>query len=77
QVDFGQSYETNTVTNFVPKVTPNKSNNNQEGISIDGKTVIPNTVNYYKFVLYYSKYKDMVVTDDVHGKGFYMVDDYP
>ncbi|WP_105105321.1 SspB-related isopeptide-forming adhesin [Streptococcus suis] len=77
QVDFGQAYETNTVTNFVPKVTPHKSNTNQEGISIDGKTVLPNTVNYYKIVLDYSQYKDMVVTDDVLAKGFYMVDDYP
>lgn len=77
QVDFGNGYETNTVTNFVPKVTPHKSNTNQEGISIDGKTVLPNTVNYYKIVLDYSQYKDMVVTDDVLAKGFYMVDDYP
>lgn len=77
QVDFGQAYETNTVTNFVPKVTPHKSNTNQEGISIDGKTILPNTVNYYKIVLDYSQYKDMVVTDDVFAKGFYMVDDYP
>ncbi|VTS29929.1 agglutinin receptor [Streptococcus porcinus] len=77
QVDFGQAYETNTVTNFVPKVTPHKSNTNQEGILIDGKTVLPNTVNYYKIVLDYSQYKDMVVTDDVLAKGFYMVDDYP
>ncbi|WP_044672474.1 SspB-related isopeptide-forming adhesin, partial [Streptococcus suis] len=77
QVDFGQAYETNTVTNFVPKVTPHKSNTNQEGISIDGKTVLPNTVNYYKIVLDYSQYKDMVVTDDVLAKGFYLVDDYP
>lgn len=77
QVDFGQAYETNTVTNFVPKVTPHKSNTNQEGISIDGKTVLPNTVNYYKIVLDYSQYKDMVVTDDVLAKEFYMVDDYP
>ncbi|HEL2427805.1 TPA: hypothetical protein TZW76_002132, partial [Streptococcus suis] len=42
-----------------------------------GKTVLPNTVNYYKIVLDYSQYKDMVVTDDVLAKGFYMVDDYP
>ncbi|MFS9142052.1 SspB-related isopeptide-forming adhesin [Streptococcus infantis] len=77
QVDFGQAYETNTVTNFVPKVTPHKSNTNQEGILIDGKTVLPNTVNYYKIVLDYSQYKDMVVTEDVLAKGFYMVDDYP
>lgn len=77
QVDFGQAYETNTVTNYVPKVTPHKSNTNQEGILIDGKTALPNTVNYYKIVLDYSQYKDMVVTDDVLAKGFYMVDDYP
>ncbi|MDQ8807348.1 GbpC/Spa domain-containing protein, partial [Streptococcus ruminantium] len=77
QVDFGQAYETNTVTNFVPKVTPHKSNTNQEGILINGKTALPNTVNYYKIVLDYSQYKDMVVTDDVLAKGFYMVDDYP
>ncbi|HFU3984941.1 TPA: SspB-related isopeptide-forming adhesin [Streptococcus suis] len=77
QVDFGQAYETNTVTNFVPKVTPHKSNTNQVGILIGGKTVLPNTVNYYKIVLDYSQYKDMVVTDDVLAKGFYMVDDYP
>lgn len=77
QVDFGQAYETNTVTNHVPKVTPHKSNTNKEGISIDGKTVLPNTVNYYKIVLDYSQYKDMVVTDDVLASGFYMVDDYP
>ncbi|MGU8029402.1 SspB-related isopeptide-forming adhesin, partial [Streptococcus suis] len=77
QVDFGQAYETNTVTNFVPKVIPHKSNTNQVGILIDGKTVLPNTVNYYKIVLDYSQYKDMVVTDDVLAKGFYMVDDYP
>ncbi len=55
QVDFGQAYETNTVTNFVPKVTPHKSNTNQEGISIDGKTILPNTVNYYKIVLDYKR----------------------
>lgn len=77
QVDFGQAYETNTVTNHVPKVSPHKSNTNKEGISIDGKTVLPNTVNYYKIVLDYSQYKDLVVTDDVLTKGFYMVDDYP
>ena len=77
QVDFGQAYETNTVTNHVPKVNPHKSNTNKEGVSIDGKTVLPNTVNYYKIVLDYSQYKDLVVTDDVLTKGFYMVDDYP
>ena len=77
QVDFGQAYTTNTVTNYVPKVTPHKTNTTKEGVSIDGKTVLPNTVNYYKIVLDYSQYKDMVVTDDVLAKGFYMVDDYP
>ncbi|QJD12188.1 SspB-related isopeptide-forming adhesin [Streptococcus canis] len=77
QVDFGQAYETNTVTNHVPKVNPHKSNTNKEGVSIDGKTVLPNTINYYKIVLDYSQYKDLVVTEDVLTKGFYMVDDYP
>lgn len=77
QVDFGQVYETNTVTNHVPKVNPHKTNTNKEGVSIDGKTVLPNTVNYYKIVLDYSQYKDLVVTEDTLAKGFYMVDDYP
>ncbi|MHC5840114.1 SspB-related isopeptide-forming adhesin, partial [Streptococcus pyogenes] len=35
QVDFGQAYETNAVTNQVPKVTPHKTNTNKEGVSID------------------------------------------
>lgn len=77
QVDFGQAYETNTVTNSVPVVKPSKHNTNDKGITIDGKTVLPNTVNYYKVALDYSQYKDMVVTSDVLAKGFYMVDDYP
>ncbi len=77
QVDFGIAYATNTVTNYVPTITPYKSNTNQAGISIDGKTVFPNTVNYYKISLDYSQYKDMVVTEDALAKGFYMVDDYP
>lgn len=77
QVDFGQAYKTNTVTNHVPKVKPGKSNTNQEGVSIDGKTVLPDTVNYYKILLDYSQYKDIVVTEEVLAKGFYMIDDYP
>lgn len=54
QVDFGQAYKTNTVTNHVPKVTPHKSNTNKAGNTIDGKTILPNTINYYKMVLDYS-----------------------
>ncbi|EHI69350.1 glucan-binding protein C [Streptococcus ictaluri 707-05] len=77
QVDFGQAYATNTVTNSVPVVKPSKHNTNDKGVTIDGKTVLPNTVNYYKVVLDYSQYKDMVVTEDALAKGFYMVDDYP
>ena len=77
QVDFEQAYEINTVTNHVPKVNPHKTNTNKEGVSIDGKTVLPNTVNYYKIVLDYSQYKDLIVTEDTLAKGFYMVDDYP
>ncbi|MEY8462300.1 SspB-related isopeptide-forming adhesin [Streptococcus merionis] len=77
QVDFGQAYATNTVTNSVPVVKPSKYNTNDKGVTIDGKTVLPNTINYYKVVLDYSQYKDMVVTEDALAKGFYMVDDYP
>ena len=36
QVDFGQAYKTNTVTNHVPKVTPHKFNTNKAGSTIDG-----------------------------------------
>ncbi len=77
QVDFGLAYETEEVTNFIPIITPKKSNTNDKGMTIDGKTVLPNTVNYYKIVMDYSAYKGMSATKDQIAKGFYMVDDYP
>lgn len=77
QIDFGQAYETNKVHNFVPVVSPHKKNTDKEGVTIDGKTVLPNTVNYYKITLDYSQYKDIQVTDDVLARGFYMIDDFP
>ncbi|VHC84679.1 SspB-related isopeptide-forming adhesin [Streptococcus pyogenes] len=77
QVDFGQAYETEEVSNFIPVVTPKKSNTNDKGITIDGKSVLPGTVNYYKVAMDYSAYKGMAVTKDQIAKGFYMVDDYP
>lgn len=77
QVDFGLAYETEEVSNFIPIVTPKKVNTNDKGMTIDGKTVLPNTVNYYKIVMDYSAYKGMSATKDQIAKGFYMVDDYP
>ncbi|WP_074411136.1 SspB-related isopeptide-forming adhesin [Streptococcus suis] len=77
QVDFGLAYETEEVSNFIPIVTPKKVNTNDKGVTIDGKTVLPDTVNYYKIVMDYSAYKGMAATKDQIAKGFYMVDDYP
>lgn len=77
QVDFGLAYETEDVSNFIPVITPKKSNTNDKGMIIDGKTVLPDTVNYYKIVMDYSAYKGMSATKDQIAKGFYMVDDYP
>ncbi|MEG3288874.1 GbpC/Spa domain-containing protein [Streptococcus suis] len=77
QVDFGLAYETEEVSNFIPIVRPKKSNTNDKGVTIDGKTVLPDTVNYYKIVMDYSAYKGMAATKDQIAKGFYMVDDYP
>ncbi|WP_417774515.1 SspB-related isopeptide-forming adhesin [Streptococcus loxodontisalivarius] len=77
QVDFGLAYATEEVTNFVPKVKPTKTNTDGKGVVIDGKTVLPLSVTTYDITLDYSQYKDMIVTDDVLAKGFYMVDDYP
>ncbi|MGT2925605.1 SspB-related isopeptide-forming adhesin [Streptococcus cuniculipharyngis] len=77
QVDFGLAYETEDVSNFIPIVTPKKSNTTDKGVTIDGKTVLPDTVNYYKIVMDYSAYKGMSATKDQIAKGFFMVDDYP
>lgn len=70
-------YKANQVNNRIPVVKPQKSNTNDKGVIIDGKTVLPDTVNYYKIVMDYSAYKDLSVTKDQIAKGFYMVDDYP
>lgn len=77
QVDFGLAYETEEVSNFIPVISPKKSNTNDKGVTIDGKTVLPDTVNYYKIVMDYSAYKGMSATKDQIAKGFFMVDDYP
>ena len=77
QVDFGLAYETEEVSNFIPIISPQKSNTDDKGIVIDGKHVLPDTVNYYKIVLDYSSYKGMTASKDQIAKGFYMVDDYP
>lgn len=77
QIDFGLAYATEVVKNHVPKVNPHKENQDDKGLIINGKTVLPDTVNHYKIELDYSAYKDLKVTKDTLTKGFYLVDDYP
>lgn len=77
QVDFGNGYQTDTVVNNVPTVKPTKKNLNKAGVNIDGKQVLPGSVNYYKVTADYSQYKGIEVDKDRIGKGFYIVDDYP
>lgn len=77
QIDFGLAYATEIVKNHVPKVKPHKENQDEKGFLINGKAVLPDTVNHYKIELDYSAYKDLKVSKDTLAKGFYLVDDYP
>ncbi|KXT75188.1 hypothetical protein STRDD10_00424 [Streptococcus sp. DD10] len=77
QVDFGNGYRTETVVNNVPKVQPKKINTNLQGVNIDGKMVLPNTINYYKVTANYSSYKGIEADEEIIQKGFFIVDDYP
>lgn len=77
QVDFGKTFETNIVTNIVPKVTPEKHNTNEDGVVVDGKVIAPETVNNYKLLWDLDQYKGVVATSRELAKGFYFVEDYP
>ena len=77
QIDFGLAYATEVVKNHVPKVNPHKENQDEKGLIINGKAVLPNTVNHYKIDLDYSAYKNLKVSKETLSKGFYLVDDYP
>lgn len=77
QLDFGNGYMTNTVTNPTPIVTPTKVNTNSQGVVINGKPVLANSVNYYKVELDYSDYKGIEADEKLIALGFYGLDDYP
>ena len=77
QLDFGNGYVTNTVTNPTPVVTPTKVNTNSQGVVINGKPVLANSVNYYKVELDYSDYKGIEADEKLIALGFYGLDDYP
>ena len=77
QVDFGKTFETNIVTNIVPKVTPEKHNTNEDGAVVDGKQIVAGTTNYYKLTWDLTPYKGVVPTRNELNKGFFFVEDYP
>lgn len=77
QVDFGNGYETDLVENNVSVPTPTKNNTNEKGVNINGKTLLPGSVNYYKLLWDFSSYKDINASNEAIGKGFFRLDDYP
>ena len=77
QVDFGKAFETNIVTNIVPKVTPEKHNTNEDGVVVDGKQIVAGTTNHYKLTWDLTPYRGVVPTRNELNKGFFFVEDYP
>ena len=70
--------ETNEVSVDTPaKPTPTKVDKNEKGVNIDGKNVLPGSVNNYELTMDLAKFKGLKVTDQDLAKGFYFVDDYP
>ena len=73
----GHGFNSNTVTNYTPNPDPDKTEFNNLGVKIDGKTVLPGSVNNYQLRWDLSQYKDVVATDDQIAKGFGFVEDIP
>ncbi|MDW3023677.1 SspB-related isopeptide-forming adhesin [Ligilactobacillus salivarius] len=70
--------ETNKVSVDTPaKPTPTKVDKNEKGVNIDGKNVLPGSVNNYELTMDLAKFKGIKVTEQDLAKGFYFVDDYP
>ncbi|ADJ79831.1 Possible surface protein A (plasmid) [Ligilactobacillus salivarius CECT 5713] len=69
------SYHYNEIS--VPIPNPTKVDKNEKGVNIDGKNVLPGSVNNYELTMDLSKFKGIKVTDQDLAKGFYFVDDYP
>ena len=77
QIQFGNGYYSNIVKNHVSIPKPDKVNKDKAGVVINGKTLTPDTVNYYEVKLDYSKYKGIEPDKSFIKKGFFGVDDYP
>lgn len=77
QIQFGNGYFSNLVKNHVSIPTPDKVNKDKAGTVINGKTLTPDTVNYYEVKLDYSKYKGIEPDKSFIKKGFFGVDDFP
>ena len=70
--------QSNVVTNTTPEAAkPTKEDLNDEGVNIDGKTVLPGSVNDYKLLWDLDQYKGIEASADEIANGFYYVDDYP
>lgn len=76
EVDFGQAYQTNEVTNKVIKSTPTKQALNGEGQNINDKNVARGDKLQYKIEWDLSDFKDFNVTKDQLAKGLSISDDY-
>ncbi|WP_420918549.1 antigen I/II family LPXTG-anchored adhesin [Streptococcus mutans] len=58
-------------------IKPTKVNKNENGVVIDGKTVLAGSTNYYELTWDLDQYKNDRSSADTIQKGFYYVDDYP
>ena len=77
QVDFGNGYYANEVINNVPTPKPQKENLNKDGVNINGKNVLPGSVNMYRLTWDLGQYKDIHADKEIIEKGFYFFDDFP
>nr|P21979.2 RecName: Full=Cell surface antigen I/II; AltName: Full=Surface protein antigen A; Contains: RecName: Full=Cell surface antigen II; Flags: Precursor [Streptococcus downei]pir/A60338/ surface antigen A - Streptococcus sobrinus (strain 6715, serotype g) [Streptococcus sobrinus]CAA40973.1 antigen I /II [Streptococcus sobrinus] len=58
-------------------ITPHKVNKNENGVVIDGKSVLAGTTNYYELTWDLDQYKGDKSAKEIIQKGFFYVDDYP
>ncbi len=78
QIDFGNiGYPSNTTVNNVVVPNPKKINENEEGININGKIVLPGGLNFYELTWDLNPYKDIQADAASIQKGFWFVEDYP
>ncbi|MGT2637251.1 antigen I/II family LPXTG-anchored adhesin [Streptococcus ratti] len=58
-------------------IKPHKVNKNENGVVIDGKSVLAGTINYYELIWDLDQYKGDKSAKEIIQKGFFYVDDYP